>query len=90
MTTHVREILDEAATAHEGEFANLNAKIEALKAELKEAKDNWQAESEAHDEDNAYHEEVLTVVKYWMQDALVLHKPITDPRKILRMVEDAL
>lgn len=34
--------------------------------------------------------ETLETVKYWMQDALVLHKPITDPRKILRMVEDAL
>ncbi len=32
----------------------------------------------------------LETVMYWMQDALVLHKPISDPRKILRIVEEAL
>lgn len=35
-------------------------------------------------------ETVLSDVKYWMHDALVLHLPMRDPRVILRKVEDVL
>lgn len=35
-------------------------------------------------------ERALETVKYWMHDVYVCGKPMSDPRKILRIVEDAL
>lgn len=61
--------------------------VEAQRDEYETERDELQAELDEHASDM---EAALLAVKYWMQDALVLHKPITDPRKILRMVEDAL
>lgn len=34
--------------------------------------------------------DALETVKYWMHDVLVLGKPMTDPRKIMRIVDEAL
>lgn len=35
-------------------------------------------------------DEALEIVKYWIHDVLILHKPMIDPLKILRVVERAL
>lgn len=34
--------------------------------------------------------ECLTHVKYWMLDTLVHHRPMTDPRAVLRRIEECL
>ena len=67
----------------EDEWDEFKRKFDDLESDYEDLKDEVDQRDE--DRDNA-----LIAVKYWMQDALVLHKPITDPRKILRMVEDAL
>ena len=67
----------------EDERDEFKRKFDDLESDYEDLKDEVDQRDE--DRDNA-----LIAVKYWMQDALVLHKPITDPRKILRMVEDAL
>lgn len=84
------------------QYETAAARVEELETEVAALTENESAEVEKMmDERNALQSrlddiegegmrETLEVVKYWMQDALVLHKPITDPRKILRMVEDAL
>jgi hypothetical protein len=33
---------------------------------------------------------VLEDVRYWLHDGLVLHKLVSDPRRLLRKVEDVL
>jgi hypothetical protein len=35
-------------------------------------------------------EAVVLTAMYWMQDVLILKKPMTDPRKILTMLERSL
>lgn len=86
-----KEVYDKVKAALPSEFHDvLDELCEELESDFTEAKDKH---DEALSEANDYYEDqtrALEAVKYWMQDALVLHKPITDPRKILRMVEDAI
>jgi hypothetical protein len=51
----------------------------------------WQAYQEAGEyarDDSAYG--VLTDVKYWLHDGLVMHRLVSDPRQLLRKIEDVL
>ena len=84
------------------QYETAAARVEELESEVNALTENESAEVEKMmDERNALQSrlddiegegmrETLEAVKYWMHDVLVLHKPIADPRKILRMVEDAL
>lgn len=64
----------------------------------------WRDEQEAGREQQDEHEEALTErdwqifelesalldVRYWLHDGLVHHRLVSDPRRLLRKVEDAL
>lgn len=61
--------------------------------DIEAQRDEYETErDEAIEEVNDHYESqfaVLEHVKYWMHNALVLHRPMTDPRVIMRMLEDA-
>lgn len=86
-----KEIYDKVKAALPAEFHDvLDELCDELESDFTDAKANHDeaiSDAEWLQEDM---ETALEAVKYWMHDALVLHKPITDPRKILRLVEDAL
>ena len=102
----VRDALKDAPEFAKGHFENLLSQYETAAARVEELTESEKTLRQSHmtleakceelqdevDDLNAMdtRDAALEAVKYWMQDALVLHKPITDPRKILRMVEDAL
>lgn len=80
---------------HEKEAAaveRLQDEIKALQEEqsdeLSKAEERIE-ELEGEIEDRVDPRAALETVKYWMHDALILHKPMTDPRRILRLVEEA-
>lgn len=54
----------------------------------------WRGEQEAgRAECDCYtsdFEAVLIDVKYWLHDGLVLHRLVSDPRQMLRKIEDVL
>ena len=60
-------------------YADLREKIDELQDELDELRG-----------EESTRESALIAVKYWLHDALVLHRPISDPRRILRVIEAAL
>lgn len=65
--------------------------VGGLEDELTETKDKWQGTSDEDAETIAEMERVLTTVRYWLHDILVLQKPISPcPRQILREVEGVL
>lgn len=79
----------------------MQERVDELKAEHAEAidslKDDHEHEIEERDEQiaeltngNRQHIEALQDVKYWLHDGLVLHKLVSNPRDILRKVEEAL
>lgn len=76
------ELSDELKTANETieerdeHIKDLNKQIEAIDAETDERIEEL--------------ESTLIKVRDWMHDTLVLDRPMTDPRKILREIEDAL
>lgn len=67
-----------------------NEKIDELEAQIIEL--DKQIESMESDHASEMHEmeSALTKVRDWMHDTLVLDRPMTDPRKMLRIIEDAL
>jgi hypothetical protein len=48
----------------------------------------YQEAGEYARDDSAYG--VLTDVKYWLHDGLVMHRLVSDPRQLLRKIEDVL
>lgn len=53
----------------------------------------WRVDQESGRDGDAYAEGLetaLTDVKYWMIEVLVHNRPMRDPRKILRQVEEVL
>jgi len=64
--------------------------IAKLKADLEEAQDkNEELERELNDREDEL-TAALEQVKYWLHDGLVLGKLVSDPRRLLRTVEDVL
>jgi hypothetical protein len=61
--------------------------IEAQRDEAIEDADTLRDQVEQRDSDQ---DACLTHVKYWMIDTLVHHRPMTDPRAVLRKIEDAI
>ena len=61
--------------------------IEAQRDEYEEERDEALADLESR---QASETQALEKVKYWFLDVMTHGKPMTDPRKILRIVEDAL
>lgn len=80
----------ETAAARVEELKEVESDLEHAQTLLKSAEEDVASLEEQLAQRDSDQNAALDAVKYWMQDALVLHKPITDPRKILRMVEDAL
>lgn len=73
-----------------GKLTEQDEKIEGLEADLKEAREqigSLEDELEARDNDVL---SVLEEVKYWLHDGLVHHRLVSDPRAMLRKVEDVL
>lgn len=57
----------------------------------------WRSEQESGREGerecDCYVEDITRVledVRYWLHDGLVLHKLVSDPRRLLRRIEDVL
>jgi hypothetical protein len=78
-----------------GEFNDLLRERDELKFEAKMAQDERddlqdQLNAAPDEYDFAEQEEALEAVKFWMHDVLYLGKPMRDPRRILRQVEEAL
>jgi septal ring factor EnvC (AmiA/AmiB activator) len=80
----------ETAAARVEELKEVESDLEHAQTLLKSAEEDVASLEEQLAQRDSDQDTALEAVKYWMQDALVLHKPITDPRKILRMVEDAI
>jgi hypothetical protein len=82
--------LDKIAERLLAVLPDLRDDVESLVSDLQDA---W-ADAEAQDRDHANEVaelcETLETVKYWFHDVMVLGKPPSDPRKMLRTVEDAL
>lgn len=58
--------------------------------ELQEARRNWQSDSDDLEDQIASMERVLLEVKYWLHSGLVHHRLVSDPRALLRKVEDVI
>lgn len=73
-----------------GKLNEQDEEIERLKADLEERDETikeLEAERDARDDD-AY--SVLEDVKYWLHDGLVHRRLVSDPRRMLRKIEDVL
>lgn len=73
-----------------GKLNDQDEEIDRLKADLKERDEQietLEAENETRDDDMV---RTLEDVKYWLHDDLVMHRLVSDPRQLLRKVEDAL
>lgn len=57
---------------------------------LREEVEGLQEKIDAYEWEASEQVETLELVKYWLHDGLVHHKLISNPREILRKVEDAL
>lgn len=71
-------------------WRGLAARIETLEAELDDSREELK---EAEDERDAYADSLereLLRVKYWLHDGLVLGKLVSNPRDLLRSVEEVL
>lgn len=90
MTEPIRDKHQDAIDAHDQEIAKRDERIEQLEAELKEATESLEAIGGDHADEIRALETTLEVVKYWMHDVLIHHRPVTNPRAILRIVEAAL
>lgn len=84
------------------QYETMAARCEELKREAEEAETESAHEIQVlMDERNGLQDRLdeiegdgmagaLEAVKYWLIDVLVMRKPVSDPRKILRMVEESL
>jgi hypothetical protein len=96
--TKKRLLLSKWRTSQD-EGVRLRAEIEELESARDEA---WHDVEVLQDERNSLQSElddlqgtpamcdVLTDVKYWLHDGLVMHRLVSDPRQLLRKVEDVL
>lgn len=75
--------LAEQLTGIATERDDLKAEVDEMKAE----EDVLRAELDQRDSDQ---DRALETVKYWFLDVMAHQRPMSDPRKILRIVEDAL
>lgn len=88
----IRDALPEALV---GEFNELLRELNEAKDEViaaEKERDDLQELLDATPDEEKFAEMVgvLETVKYWFHDVMYLGKPMTDPRKILRIVEAAL
>lgn len=66
------------------------AQIDNLKADLDEAREKIESLEE---DANGRHDDIIAVletVKYWLHDGIVHGKLVSDPRRLLRKVEEVL
>lgn len=93
---HIKEHFDnllsefEKADARAADLRERVNELEGVEFDLKEANENIAALQEEVDDRVLDQEQTLQTVKYWMHDVLVLGKPMTDPRKIMRIIDEAL
>ena len=68
----------------------LLAKWRAELETLRDKQDEHEEELAERDADAEEMRETLEAVKYWLHDGLVFHRLVSDPRQLLRKVEDVL
>jgi predicted RNase H-like nuclease (RuvC/YqgF family) len=71
-------------------FEDEHETIEELEDEINELKKHVVSLEETCDEEISDYESALEAVKHWFWDVMVHHKPMSDPRRILRVVERTL
>lgn len=64
--------------------------LEKLRDDLIEAKEKIESLEIERDEAVEDMEAALVTVMYWFHDSLVHHRPMRDPRVIMRRIEEAL
>lgn len=64
--------------------------VDLLESDAAEAKGELVSAVEAHGYELRDLSEMLDAVRYWLLDILVHHKPPSDPRRMLRRVEQTL
>jgi seryl-tRNA synthetase len=73
-----------------GKLATQDEEIERLKADLEEAREEIKSLQDDRDEYAEQLERVLYDVRYWLHDGLVHCRLVSNPRAILRKVEEVL
>ena len=68
----------------------LLSKWQCLRADLAEAKEQIESLESERDDYADQLESVLVEVKYWLHRGLFHHQLVSDPRKLLRQIEDVL
>lgn len=84
------EALHDIADDPDAEIAKRDERIEQLEAELKEANEALEDAKDDHASEMRDLEELLVDLKYWLEDGLFHHKPVTSPRRMLTKIERAL
>jgi hypothetical protein len=89
LLAYVETPVPEDAVAALASLRGLIAERDAAIAEIETARSRvTELETELEELDAA--EAVLETVRYWFHDVLILHKPMTPPRRILAIVERAM
>ncbi|MGJ5032327.1 hypothetical protein ACQR1I_36200 [Bradyrhizobium sp. HKCCYLS2038] len=84
------ETLHEIEDRLQNSIADRDATIERAKEELAEANEKIESLEADQDWRLIELETVLTDVKYWLHDGLVHHKLVSDPRALLRKIENVI
>lgn len=94
---HIASHFDNLADQHAQESARAdklheeNERLKDVESDLDDAKEEIKSLEEANDYMLQETQDVLTEVKYWLHDVLVLNGPMrTPPRVILRKIEEVL
>jgi predicted nucleic acid-binding Zn-ribbon protein len=82
--------LRDAVTSHKTDVSERDEEIDNLRGQLKDAEEDLELAREAHVDEIAAMETALVAVRDWMHEPLFLGRPMRDPRKILRQVEEVL
>jgi uncharacterized coiled-coil DUF342 family protein len=73
-----------------GKLNAQDEEIEKLKADLDEAREEIKSLQDDRDEYAEQLARTLTDVRYWLHDGLVFNRLVSNPRALLRKVEDVL
>ena len=84
------EVFRDVENSLQEKIADRDSDISRLKEEIEETKEQLESLQSDRDEHSEQIENTLLDVKYWMLGVLVHHQPMSDPRVILRKVEDVL
>lgn len=68
----------------------LLSKWRGLQMDAQDKIDELQEQIDAHESETSDLVDALVAVKYWLHDGLVMHRLVSNPRDILRKVEDAI